>query len=58
VNVHVAMLRWKFAWIPAVIGLSCLASWSRADDAGQKALAEVRQILRKDGFKTDLVLLC
>lgn len=52
------MLRWKFAWIPAVIGLSCLASWSRADDAGQKALAEVRQILRKDGFKTDLVLLC
>jgi hypothetical protein len=48
------MVRWKSIWIAAVIGLSCWVPLSRADDAGQKAVAETRQALRKEGFKTDL----
>jgi hypothetical protein len=48
------MLRWKSVWIPTVIGLFCWPSFSRADDAGQKAVAETRQALRQEGFKTDL----
>jgi hypothetical protein len=54
VNPRLSMLRWKSVWIPAVIGLSCWVPLSHADDAGQKAVAETRQALRKEGFKTDL----
>lgn len=48
------MLHWKSVWIPAVIGLSCWVPLSCADDAGQKAVAETRQALGKERFKTDL----
>lgn len=54
VNIRLATLRWKSVWIPAVVVLSCWAPLSRADEAGQKAVAETRQALRQEGFKTDL----
>ncbi len=37
-----------------VIGVISAAPLLRADDAGQKAVEETRQSLRKQGFKTDL----
>jgi len=54
VNLRPSLLLWKSIWMPVVIGVSCGGLWSRADDAGNKAVAEARQTLRKEGFKTDL----
>jgi len=54
VNLRLSMQRWKSVWIPTVIGLFCWGPLSRADDVGQRAVAETRQALRKEGFKTDL----
>jgi hypothetical protein len=53
-NLRPAVLHWKSIWIPTVLFLSCGASFSRADESGQKAVAETLQSLRKAGFKTDL----
>ena len=51
---RLANLHWKIVWIPTVVGVISAAPVSRADDAGQKAVEETRQSLRKQGFKTDL----
>ncbi len=52
-NFHLTRLRGKSVWI-AAIGFACLIPLSHADEAGEKAVRETRQKLRKEGFKTDL----
>lgn len=49
-----AFLRWKLGWIFAFTGIIAAAPLSHADNAGQKAVEEIRQTLRQQGFKTDL----
>ena len=53
-NFRLAMLSCKSIWVSAVFGLSFMAPFSRADEAGQKAVAETLRALRKEGFKTVL----
>lgn len=53
-NIRLAIQCLKSFWIPTIIALSALAPTSRADEAGEKSVAEVRQALRKDGFRLDL----
>jgi hypothetical protein len=53
-NIRPAIQCSKSFWIPTIIALSSLAPMSRADEAGEKSVAEVRQALRKDGFRLDL----
>ena len=49
---------WKFLWKAAaaliLVGAVCVLLMSRADTAAQKAVADTRQALRAQGFKTDL----
>ena len=51
---HLAKLFWIVALLLVVIGVIYAALPSHPDTAAQKAVAETRQALRQQGFKTDL----
>jgi hypothetical protein len=51
---HLASWRWIIVWLLIVVGTLCALHLSRPDNHRPQMVAETRQSLREQGFKTDL----